>query len=643
MKCSYQIKGVTFINRCMRIIVSIILTILIVTFIPQDNSSAQVNQRIYTKDEILKTAQGIINWKKADNGSGNDGNLINNKFLELAGSTPGDWYPIGLSRLGAKDDYEGYLAVIKQVVSKRYSQKGKLSSVKSTEWHRISLSVLATGGNPLDLCDDERGNAINLIADGTYNRGKTTSLGRQGINGWIWGLIALDAKRYEIPKESFYSREDIITEIMGYQLKDGGFTLSGNNADTDITAMVIQSLSPYYNSEKKYTYTQKSTEKKVSKTVYQVIEESLNCLSDIQLETGDFKSWGTQNVESTDQVIIALCCLGINPQTDKRFIKTGKTLIDGIMSYKKDDGGFIHSFSYDESNPSSLPEKSNTMSGEQTLCALAAVIRQIEGKRTLYDFRNEQSEELKNKISLLENKIDLIDINTDKNAIEKLVKEFYSIKVDERSYVNNYRQLSEIAYKKNINIDKIASSANAENDMSSDNNSEWKGIFSTEDKKAVENLPKKLSTKEYVTIIKLIDKINSCQDFEGKEKYIKKLSEAKKKVENIQTEINNINSEIKNKLYPFNDITIKDKPVIDNLSYRYGKLSDYDKNKIERWEDVIKAKTKVDNKMRGIIISAVLVIVCVLLVVLVVRNIKKRKKLKQSEMEKLAEMFEDKE
>lgn len=70
------------------------------------------------------------------------------------------------------------------------------------------------GGDPTRIGADENGSPINLIADGTYDRGKTVSLGRQGITGWIWGLIALDAMRYEIPNGAYYSRDDIITEIL---------------------------------------------------------------------------------------------------------------------------------------------------------------------------------------------------------------------------------------------------------------------------------------------------------------------------------------------------------------------------------------------------------------------------------------------
>ncbi|MFQ8953486.1 MAG: hypothetical protein ACLR56_11075 [Oscillospiraceae bacterium] len=193
-------------------------------------------------DELSGIANGIIDWKKLDNGVTDGGTFFNDKFLSLAGTTPGDWYPIGMSRLGIAENYDRYLAVLKAEVEKRYREENKLSASKATEWHRISLAVLAAGGDPTNFGRDKNGNPINLIADGTYDRGKTVSLGRQGINGWIWGLIALDSMHYEIPNGSFYSRDDIITEILCRQLSDGGFALTGKNSDPDITAMAVQAL-----------------------------------------------------------------------------------------------------------------------------------------------------------------------------------------------------------------------------------------------------------------------------------------------------------------------------------------------------------------------------------------------------------------
>ena len=524
---------------------------------------------IKSNEEIIKTvsdvANGIIKWKKADLNANENENLINDKYLELAGTTPGDWYQIGLSRLGVKDNYQGYLAVIKDKVRERYETDEKLSAAKATEWHRISLAVLAAGGDPTDMGKDKKGNTINLIADGTYNRGKTASLGKQGINGWIWGLIALDSMRYEIPSDAFYTRDDIIKEILSRQLPSGGFTLSGTQPDPDITAMALQALAPYCESEKEYIYNDFLTDEKRNKTVKKVVDEALNCLSKLQLESGDFESWGTVNVESTDQVTVALCCLNINPLTDKRFIKNGNTLLDGILKYRTQDGGIAHSFTYSEDNPTAKAGKSNSMAGEQTLYTMAALMRFYKNQRPLYDFRAEKG----------------------------------------------------------------TKSVNAE--------------FTKEDAAAADALPKVLTTKEYSTVVTLLERLQNSEDFNGKSGYLKKLNTAKEEITKIEAEIASINADIKSELYPFEKLTVKDKGKIDGIVKRYEALSKYDREKIERYEDVVKSKTKVDNLLRGYIIGAVLAFSAAVIAVFTARSIIKKRRKKQREMEQLEKLYEDEE
>src|SRR5699024_2465640 len=143
----------------------------------------------------------------------------------------------------------------------------------------------ASGGDPTDIGQDANGKSINLIADGTFNRGNTASLGKQGLNGWIWGLIALDSMRYEVPEDAHDTRRSIIEEIIKVQLPDGGFSLNQQEADPDMTAMAIQALAPYYNSEESYTYQLASTNEKVTKKVRTVINEAVERLSELQLDT----------------------------------------------------------------------------------------------------------------------------------------------------------------------------------------------------------------------------------------------------------------------------------------------------------------------------------------------------------------------
>ncbi len=619
------------IKRLAIVLISITLLSFVCFTAASANSAAE---------DVWNVANGIIEWKKADNGSAPNGYLINEIFLELAGSTPGDWFPIGLGRLGIADNYGGYLAVVKDQIEERYRQPGKLSAAKATEWHRISLAVLAAGGEPTSIGIDESGNPINLIADGTYNRGKTTPLGRQGINGWIWGLITLDSMRYEIPQDAYYTRDDIIIEILRQQLPDGGFALSGKVSDPDITAMALQALAPYYNSERTYTYTQKTLEEEVTKTVRQIVEEALACLSDLQLETGDFSSWGTQNVESTDQVAVALCCLGINPLEDERFIKNGNTLLDGILRYRMTDGGFIHSFTYDPDNPTSLPDQSNTMASEQTLYAMAALWRQAKEMRTLYDFRPEQSNALKQRIADLEAKIEETSASAPKTELEEMLVSFYSIPEDERSYVSNYWLLSDLAKAVGINVQQIADVTPVVESPKDDGSESALLYFSASDRETVVNLSEELTTEQYVLVTTLLDKLQQSEDFEEKEEYLQKLRAAKEKIAAIQTEIDSINDEIRKKLYPFEGMSLKDKPTVDSITDRYEALSEYDRAKILRWEDVIKTKTQLDNLLRGIFVAVVLCITAAVVFIFLIRRKRKKRRRKELKMEELSSLYE---
>lgn len=333
-----------------------------------------------------QTILGAINWAKAGNQY-----VLNDTFLTMAGTTPGDWFPIGIGRYGYPDRYNAYLQAVAANITSRYAAAGKLHSSKATEWHRISLAVLAMGGDPTAIGQDTGGNPVNLIADGTYNS-LVDPISKQGINGPIWGLIALDSKQYTVPGGAKYSRDELIKMILLRQKSNGGFSLSDDDtgSDPDITAMAVQALAPYYNSTQRYTYTRQSNAGTVSRTVKEVVDECIAWLSSVQRTDGDFGSWGTVNAESTAQVIVALCSLGINPNTDARFIKNGYSVIDGLMKYKNEaDGGFYHSFVTDPSNPSADPTQSNSMATEQSLYALVSYWRYLSNMRNLYDFRPE--------------------------------------------------------------------------------------------------------------------------------------------------------------------------------------------------------------------------------------------------------------
>ena len=589
------------------------------------------------ESELISVSDGIIKWKKHSMGISEEDFLLCEKFTALAGTSSGDWYPIGLSGLEKNDNYIGYLASLKDNIERRYAEDGGFDRVKATEWHRTALSMLAAGGDPTTLCKDENGNTINLIADGVYNRGNISSLGAQGISGWIWGLIALDSRFYEVPEDAYYSREDIIKEILSRQLDDGGFALSGSVSDPDITAMAIQALAPHYNDEKSYTYTLPGTKGDKTATVRTVIDEALNRLSSLQLDTGDYRSWGLRNSGSVCQVIVALCSLGINPVEDIHFIKNGNTLWDGLMIYHMPDGGFVNSFAYDEENPSSEPDKSNSMAGEQALYAIAAMLRLKNGKRALYDFCDEMSGEMKNRIMALVSGISEVGGDTDEATVRNLLSDFYSLPISDRRYVTDYSLLSDAAKSKGIDIFEIAGSTEIIEDIKSEREPL---IFSEADKKAADAMPETSSTEYYQKVTELLYRLDVCADFDEKAYYTKKLSEIKRRINETKAEINDINRIIKEELGSGGEVSVSDKITVENIISRCEALSEYDRGFIENYDDVLLARAKVNTLIRTIWTAAIVIfLICVLSIFIIVR-IKRRKAAKQRGLDELSRLYE---
>ena len=169
----------------------------------QADAAAKTNQRQvvpkgkYSVSDITEAIDGILAWKRAQQGVAEGQPLLSGELLTYAGSTAADWLPIGLSRYGAEDDYDSYLAALRTYVEQKYREPDKLDRTKATEWHRIALAVLACGGDPTHFGRDENGADINLIADGVYDRGKTADLGRRHINVMFPRQIVFTADKTE--------------------------------------------------------------------------------------------------------------------------------------------------------------------------------------------------------------------------------------------------------------------------------------------------------------------------------------------------------------------------------------------------------------------------------------------------------------
>lgn len=577
--------------------------------------------------ELLPLIEGIIEWKKDSEGIEPTAPLLSPPFLQQAGNTTGDWYPIGLGRAGFPDDYQAYLAVVQENVAKRYKEQYKLSEMKATEWHRISLAILAAGGDPTNV------KGINLIEDGTYNRGKEMSLGAQGLNGWIWGLITLDNLRYSVPPKAETTREQIITEILSFQLEDGGFSFYQDEADVDMTAMAIQALAPYYNSPEIFTFKQKATEKKLSITATQAIDAALAKLSAMQNESGGFSSWDEENAESIAQVIVALTALGIDPLTDERFIKKDHTLLKALLTFKQADGGFIHSKTYNPDNPSSLPDESNSMASEQVLYALISMYRLQQDYRTLYDFRSEQSKELKQQIVALRQAIEELEDDASKEQLRKLAKQYEAIPVEERSYVFNVHKLTTQlqAHQLNVADESFTESYNV--------NTEGNGTITpilgqmivsdtiTEEQlQLVDTIGENVTTEYAVQVVTLIEHFEQAKNKVQYEDYLQRLKDYKTQIEKIEHEIAAINERVLSELYPFNELTLADRENVEQIVERFNALSTYDQTKVLNYEDIKKTTTQMDNLMTARYIKIGLSVIAIIVITIIIARIRHRRR-----------------
>ena len=262
-------------------------------------------------------------------------------------STGGEWMVIGLARSG-RTVPTGYYDNVVEYVKAMADANERLHRAKVTDNARVILGLTAIGK---DVTNVSGHNLLKGLDNMAYVQ-------KQGINGPIFTLIALDSHNY--PTMGDVTREKLIQVILDAQLPGGGWNLSGENADTDMTAMAIQALAPYY---------------KTNETVKAAVDKALEALSALQRNDGGFGSWGTVNSESCAQVIVALTALGIDPATDSRFVKNGSTVLGALAGFYVDGGGFKHT----------ADGERNGMATEQGYYALAAYYRFLNGQTSLYD------------------------------------------------------------------------------------------------------------------------------------------------------------------------------------------------------------------------------------------------------------------
>ncbi len=282
--------------------------------------------------------------------------IVSQAQSEDAADVRNVWNIINLQRSDSleKDVCDKYVANARKYVKEK---KGIVEA-------KYVLALCAVG---VDVTDFEGYNLLDQFMD--YD----TVVSQNGITALAYIVMALNAKPYSI---STGNASDIAEKYALYlaeqSLENGGWSY-GSSFDADSTAMVLQSLAPYY---------------KKNDTITKEIDKALDILSSAQEENGGFKSsdseWqgtvypGASNSCTTAMVWLALSCLGISEQ-DKRFVKNEKTIQDAMISYQLEDGSFCYQTSSMETN---------SMATYQGMQAFISAEYLSSGKGAFYDFKN---------------------------------------------------------------------------------------------------------------------------------------------------------------------------------------------------------------------------------------------------------------
>ncbi len=269
------------------------------------------------------------------------------------GSVGGEWLVMGLARSGLEISDEYYETYFQNLSAYTAQQGGVLHAKKYTEYSRVILAVTAIGQDPADVGGFDMLQPLADFEQSVF----------QGINGPIFALLALDSGNYEIPENTTdntqATRDLYVDYIINAQLENGGWSLMGGEAEIDLTAMALQALAKYQD----------------RKDVAEAVEKGLVILSERQNENGGYQFSASEQVscESVAQVIVALAELGISLD-DPRFVKNGKTLLDGILQFQCSDGGFSHL----------MDGETDLLATEQAFYALVAANRISQGESSLY-------------------------------------------------------------------------------------------------------------------------------------------------------------------------------------------------------------------------------------------------------------------
>ena len=250
-------------------------------------------------------------------------NVVNKIITRYSSTADDDWEWMNLGFYQGKlANYDGGYDLAGQI-----SDLDTTTSVAMTNIARTIMMLTARGFDCSNLAQyndgqpftDSKGNEVDNLAATMYNYAGTYT-----INGPIFGLISLDMGNYTIPDNAIWTRDAFMDVILNHVYLSDGF-------DTDMVAMLMQSIAPYANDE---VYGERVRAK---------LEEGVSIIITRMSADYSFKAWGAVNSETAAQVICALSAMGIDCHTDPRFSDgQGKSVIQNWVDSFVNPSGYFH-------------------------------------------------------------------------------------------------------------------------------------------------------------------------------------------------------------------------------------------------------------------------------------------------------------
>ena len=327
-----------------------------------------------------------------------------------------EWNIFSILRSGATIE-QGKLDKYYESVVKQLNTSSK--NMRVTDLARVALALEAMGKNPTDV------GGFNVL-EAIYNH---KDMMTDSSNCPIFGLLALDGRNYEIPKDAKWSRKNLVEQILKFQKASGGFGLSLDNDTTgiDMTGMALQALAPYYDNS---AYPE----------VKPAVDKALKHFKDNITINAGFLDMGSENSCTTAQVLTAVSALNIDPTVKENgFVQNGNNMISNLHTYKKDAG-----FAWQATM------QGQEMATQQVTYALVAYQRMAEGQTRLYDFTDVPEEkpsvdpEDEKAAKAVEDQINGIGKVTleSKKAIEEARAAYNKLSENQKKLVNNIEILT---------------------------------------------------------------------------------------------------------------------------------------------------------------------------------------------------------